>query len=131
MGGRGAASGMSDKGRPYGSEYSTVFQSGNIKFIKKNEGSATAPLETMTKGRVYVTLGSDNVPRFISYHDKTNGRKTTIDLIVPHNGEIPHAHNGYFHNENDSKKGYSKLTTKQRKMVDRINELWLNYINGK
>ena len=32
MGGRGASSGLSDKGKKYGSEYTTLHQSGNIKF---------------------------------------------------------------------------------------------------
>lgn len=35
MGGRGASSGVSDSGKPYGSEYNTVYQSGNIKFVKQ------------------------------------------------------------------------------------------------
>ena len=42
MGGRGASSGVSDKGKPYGSEYTTLYQSGNIKFIQSNSGNATA-----------------------------------------------------------------------------------------
>jgi hypothetical protein len=64
MGGRGSSSGVSDKGKPYGSEYTTVMK--------------------------------------------------------------PHTHHGYFHNENDSKKGAANLTVKERKMVDRINNLWYN-----
>lgn len=31
MGGRGSASGMSDKGKPYGTEHETLYQAGNIK----------------------------------------------------------------------------------------------------
>ena len=70
MGGRGASSGMSKSGKKYGSEYTTVYQSGNIKFVKPNAGSTTAPMETMTKNRVYVTLDYKNEPKFISYYDK-------------------------------------------------------------
>lgn len=81
MGGRGASSGISDKGILYGKEYSTVLKSGNIKFIKKNEGSATAPLETMTKGRVYVIIGSDNRPRYITYHNKRKSGRLSPNLI--------------------------------------------------
>lgn len=80
MGGRGASSGISDKGVPYGREYTSVLKSSNIKFVKKNDESASAPLETMTKGRVYVTLGSDGEPRYISYHDNENKRNKTVDL---------------------------------------------------
>lgn len=33
MGGRGASSGLSVKGKPYGSEYHSVLKAGNIKFV--------------------------------------------------------------------------------------------------
>lgn len=46
MGGRGAASGVSDKGRKYGTEYHSVLVKDNIKFIKYKFGNATAPYET-------------------------------------------------------------------------------------
>ena len=36
MGGRGASSGMSEKGKPYGSEFRTLLKAGNIKFVKQN-----------------------------------------------------------------------------------------------
>ena len=56
MGGRGTSSGVSDKGKPYGTEYTTLLTSGNIKFVRYNDsGSAKTPRETMTRGRVYVT----------------------------------------------------------------------------
>lgn len=35
MGGRGASSGMSDEGNKYGSQYHTVLESENIKFVSK------------------------------------------------------------------------------------------------
>lgn len=51
MGGRGASSGVSENGKPYGSEYTTVYQSGNIKFVKQtNASNAKTPMETMTRG---------------------------------------------------------------------------------
>lgn len=34
MGGRGSASCMSDKGKPYGTEYETLYQAGNIKYVR-------------------------------------------------------------------------------------------------
>ena len=68
MGGRGASSGMSATGKPYGSEYHTLHQSGNIKFVAVNEGSPTAPLETMSRGRVYVTVSEpENKLKSISF----------------------------------------------------------------
>ena len=50
MGGRGASSGISDKGNPYESQYRTLYQEGNIKFIKKNSRDSEPLMETMTKG---------------------------------------------------------------------------------
>lgn len=56
---------------PYGSEYKTVLQDGNIKFVKyRLADNAKAPLETQTKGRVYVTVNNDNELSFISYYDR-------------------------------------------------------------
>lgn len=126
MGGRGASSGFSDKGKPYGSEYTTLYQSGNIKFIKVNEGSVKVPMETMTNGRVYVTVGNDNEPKSISYYDKHDKRYKQIDLTHPHfvNGvpTNPHTHKGYLHNE----KGDYIPSEKEKKMIDRILKTWHN-----
>ena len=126
MGGRGSSSGVSVKGKPYGSEYKTVLKYGNIKFVKINSGSPTAPMETMTNGRVYVTIGSNGNPRFISYYDKDNKRVKQIDLERPHQGVSPHTHHGYEHNENNSPKGYANLTPEEKKMVDRVRKIWYN-----
>lgn len=130
MGGRGASGG----GRylkdgtylPYGSEYKTVYKSGNIKFVKPNSGAVTAPMETMTKGRVYVTLDKDDIPKFISYYDKSNKRVKQIDLDRPHDNVLPHTHHGYLHNENDSVKGYANLTVEERHMVEEVYKIWYN-----
>lgn len=126
MGGRGASSGVSVKGKPYGSEYHTIFKGGNIKFVKANDGSATAPLETMTRGRVYVTVNAADRLKFISYYDNENKRAKTIDLTKPHKGVLPHTHHGYEHFENDSAKGFANLTTEEKKMVERVKRIWYN-----
>lgn len=127
MGGRGSSSGISANGKEYGTEYSTVYQSGNIKFVVSNSGSAKNPIETMTKGRVYAAVNANNEVKSISYYDSSNKRTKTIDLGHYHNKIKPHTHHGYLHNENDSPKGAAKLTTKERKMVERILKLWYNY----
>lgn len=126
FGGRGASSGISEAGKPYGSEYRSLLTVGNIKFVKYKGGSATAPLETMTKGRVYVTINIDNEPKYISYYDRTNKRYKTIDLDKPHKGLSPHVHHGHEHNENDGPKGATRLSIKERKMVDIVRKLWYN-----
>ena len=126
MGGRGASSGVSVKGKPYGSEYKSVLKNGNIKFVKANEGSATAPLETMTRGRVYVTVNSDDKLKFITYYDDQNKRVKQIDLDKPHDGVLPHTHHGYEHSENDSAKKFAYLTPEEKKMVARVMRIWYN-----
>lgn len=126
MGGRGASSGISVSGKPYGSEFRSVLRDGNIKFVKANNGSATAPLETMTRGRVYVTVNAADELKFISYYDNQNKRTKTIDLTKPHKGVLPHTHHGYEHFENDSKKGFANLTTEEKAMVAKVRKLWYN-----
>ncbi|WP_173564195.1 hypothetical protein [uncultured Ruminococcus sp.] len=125
MGGRGSSSGVSDKGKKYGTEYSSVYESGNIKFLVINSGNPTAPMETMTKGRVYVTLGSNGNPKFISYYDKHNKRFKQIDIDGPAhtiNGkkELPHTHRGYEHDE----KGTRVPSSKEKKLIERVKRIW-------
>ncbi len=126
MGGRGASSGISKSGHKYGTEYRTILQSGNIKYVKYNFGNATAPMETMTKGRIYVTLNDENKPMTITYYDDKNKRERQIDLLHKHNGKIPHTHHGYFHNENDYEGGASKLTAEEKNIVEKIEKIWYN-----
>lgn len=110
----------------YGTEYSTIYQSGNIKFVKYNmSGATTAPLETMTSGRVYATVNEKNEIKYITYYDKNNKRSKQIDLTgQPHviNGkpELPHTHKGYLHSE----KGTYTLSKSELKMVDRVLKIW-------
>lgn len=129
MGGRGSSSGVSNKGKAYGTEYETLYQSRNIKFVRVNEGSITAPMETMTKGRVYVTVDKNNKPKHITYYDKQLKRKKQIDLSHVHyvNGkaEQPHTHKGYFHDE----KGTYTPSSKESKMIDRVMRIWYNKNN--
>lgn len=131
MGGRGSSSGVSASGKPYGTEYETLYQSGNIKFVRYNDAkSAKTPMETMTKGRVYATISSENNVKFISYYDKKNKRYKQIDLIgTAHlvNGVyiIPHTHKGYIHDEY----GTFELSPKEIKMVDRIIKTWYYYLS--
>ncbi|AVM42832.1 hypothetical protein [Fastidiosipila sanguinis] len=128
MGSRGARTGISESNYIYGTEYTSVYQSGNIKFLKYNLSSAaTAPMETMTRGRVYATIDSQDRVKYITYFDKNNKRYKQIDVIGrPHtvNNEriIPHTHKGYNHDE----KGTYSLSNKESKMVDRVLTTWEN-----
>lgn len=126
MGGRGASSGTSESGKKYGTEYKTLLSVSNIKFVQRiNESdSAKAPLETMTKGRVYVTVNKDGELRYITYYDNNGKRTKTIDLESKHNDLTLHAHHGYNHNELDGKKGATGLTPEEIKMVERVYKYW-------
>ena len=82
MGGRGSSSGISDKGKKYGTEYHTVYQSGNIKFIKISKGNITPPFETMTKGRVYVTVSNQDTNKLtLTIHTGLMGFLHSLILI--------------------------------------------------
>ena len=129
MGGRGSSSGISVKGKIYGSEYKTLYETGNIKFVKYKEGAATTPMETMTKGRVYVTVNAKNEIKSISYYDKNNKRYKQVDMGHAHkvNGNKldPHKHKGYLHDE----KGTFEGSRKEKNMIDRVKSTWYNYVN--
>lgn len=129
MGGRGASSGISDKGNPYGSQFKTVLKSGNIKFVEKNPGANEQLLETMTQGRVYVLVDGDKLKSII-YFDNDLKRSKRIDLDHYHKKMKPHVQHGYYDNETDVangvKKGATKLSSEEQKMVDRVVNLWQN-----
>lgn len=127
MGGRGASSGVSNKGIKYGKEYHTILEHDNIKFIQYDlSKSSTAPMETRTPGRIYVNVNKENVLKSIIPF-KTKERSKQIDLDHAHkiNGkwEKPHVHMGYFHNEY----GDRKLTKDEVKLVENVKKIWENY----
>ncbi len=128
MGGRGASSGVSERGSKYGTQYHTVLKSGNIKFVEQNDRHGEPLFETMTRGRVYVKVGGKDLLQII-YFDNENKRSKKIDLKPPaHNGKLPHTHHGYEHAENDGPSGGTGLTPKEKQMVDRVKILWQNHI---
>lgn len=131
MGGRGSSSGIGVNGRIYGTEYKSLHTHGNIKFVVYKYGNPTAPMETMTKGRVYVTLGKDGAPKYISYYDTENKRKKQIDLDKPHQGVVPHTHHGYNHSENDTAKKFANPTDKEKSMINNVNKIWRESVYDK
>lgn len=127
MGGRGASSGTSVYGNKYGSQYHSLLTVGNIKFVEKNEGATESLQETMTKGRVYVEVVNGKL-KAIHYFDNENKRSKQTHLNRPHYGKQPHTHHGYNHKENEtSKDGASRLTNKEKKMVERVYKIWDNH----
>lgn len=128
MGGRGASSGISRDGNKYGTQYRTLLKAGNIKFVEKKDRHGGTLFETMTRGRVYVTVGGKDLIQII-YFDNDNKRNKTIDLKPPaHNNKLPHVHHGYEHAENDGPSGGSGLTPEEKRMVDRVRKIWYNHI---
>lgn len=127
MGGRGSSSGISDKGNKYGTQYHTVLKDGNIKFIKANDGASESLLETMTKGRVYVLINSNNNIKSINYFDNDNKRSKRIDIDHSHAGMNPHVQHGYYGTEETAKIGATKLSPEEKAMVDRVLKIWDNW----
>ena len=117
--------------RKYGSQYHSLLTVGNIKFVKKNNGAEETLMETMTRGRVYATVGHGEKIQSIVYFDNENKRSKQIDIQHVHknpsSGEklIPHVHHGYEHNEHDGKSGAAHLTKQEKAMVDRVLDISL------
>ena len=123
MGGRGASSGISVRGKSYGSEHETLMTDGNIKYVRYLDSTAAkTPQETMTRGRVYATVNVDNQVIAITYYDSSGKRKKSIDLLHEHMGLRPHTHEGYNHAEN----GTHRLTAMEKALVDRVMRTWYN-----
>jgi hypothetical protein len=129
MGGRGAASGLSDKGIEYGTEYRTLLAVDNIKFIQRNEGAANAPLETMSaaKGRIYVTVNKQNFLKSITLYDNVGKRSIEIHLRHSHNGLMPHYHVGY---DSPHTNDNTFSAAKYEALIRRIERYWRE-ANGK
>lgn len=122
MGGRGASSGISENGKPYGSEYTTIAQFGNVKVIRTNDGGAKAPMETMIQERIYATVDKFNDIKYITFHDADGERVKQIDVKgKKHNGALPHTHNGYEHDEHGT---YPGMSDKDDKLVNNVLRQW-------
>lgn len=122
MGGRGASSRLSDKGKRYGTEYKTLAQFGNVKVVRANDGGAKSPMETMTPGRIYATVDKFNDIKYITFHDADGERVKQIDVKgKKHNGALPHTHNGYEHDEYGT---YPGVSVKDSKRGDKILKSW-------
>lgn len=122
FGGRGASSGISDKGKRYGTEYEKLAQFGNVKVVKYKDGAAKTPMETTTSGRIYATVDKFNDIKYVTFYDSNGERMKQIDLKgKPHEGVLPHTHNGYAHDEYGT---YLGLSDKDNKKIERILKSW-------
>lgn len=132
MGGRGASSGTSKLGHRYGTDYEARLTSGNIKFVEKTRSDSETIMETMTRGRVYVTVGANDTLQSVFYFDTEGRRAKLIDLRHVHTvrkrGQrvklIPHVHHGYEHDKNAT----TRLTDRERRLVARVTWIWEDYL---
>lgn len=127
MGGRGAASGLSK--HKYGTEYSSLLQVGNVKYVKNAlKTSANAPLETKVKGRIYALIDKQNKVRSINFYGDDGKRYKRIDVegrghpgkdgaIVP----TPHVQYGYIGGKNDFAR---KPNKSERKFMRKVLREW-------
>lgn len=127
MGGRGSSSGFSiDKQgnlkNKYGTQYHTVMQDGEIKFVAKNTRQSEALMETMTEGRIYAEVGGDQVIRVIRFDD--DGKRNRVIEKDKRTGEW-HVHIGYEHDEN-SENHRDPLDDGDEKLLDRVLAAWFN-----
>lgn len=60
---------------------------------------------------------------------KENKHVKEINFGHKHAGLDPHVHHGYFHNENDGKKGATRLTKEEKKMVESVKKVWHDYLS--
>lgn len=123
MGGRGASLGISKSGKKYGTEYTTLAELDNIKIIKYNDSTAaTAPMETMTRNRVYATIDKYGDLKYLTFYDTKGKRYEQIDLKGKphHDKEVPHTHYGYEHDEN----GEGKPTKEEYELIEKIEKFW-------
>ena len=73
FGGRGASSGISEKGNAYGTQYKILLEYENIKFVTNAGKNYEALMETMTNGRTYVQIGGEEILRIVQM-DENNRR---------------------------------------------------------
>lgn len=122
MGGRGASSGISKSGKKYGSQYETVLEHDNIKFVKNNGKNYEPLMETMAQGRIYVQVGGEDIVRIVQMGDG-NRRNKVIEFDKRE--KEWHVHHGYFHTE-DSEKHHEPLSRSDEKLLDKVKKLWHN-----
>jgi hypothetical protein len=131
MGGRGAASGVSDKGLEYGTEFKTLIRVDNIKFVTPTKaGASSSPLETMSadRNRVYAYVNYGGKLKSIVFYDKSGKRKRQIDLDHEHNGHMPHVHSGY---DNPHTKKHIPLTKSDNAYIAKVTRIWEDVKGGK
>ena len=94
----------------------------NITYVQRNPDAKEALMETRTPGRIYATVGGNDIIR-ITLFDSDNKRNKVIEKDK-RSGEW-HVHNGYNHWEY-SEKRHNPLGSEDQKLLDKVNEAWKN-----
>lgn len=120
MGGRGASSGLSKN--PYGSQYSTLLEHGNIKFVANTVKNYEPLMETLVPGRTYVQVGGEDIVRIVFMGEK-NKRYKVIEKDK--RTKEWHVHHGYLHAE-ESEKAHDPLSAMDKAFLEKVNKIWHN-----
>ena len=123
FGGRGAGSGISASGKIYGSQYKTLLEYENIKFVTNVEKNYESLMETMTKGRTYVQIGGKDILRIVQM-DENNQRNRVIEFDKTN--KQWHVHQGYLHAEN-SENQHDPLSISDVRLLEKVKKIWHNH----
>lgn len=87
-----------------------------------------APLETMTRQRIYATVDRNNNIKYISFY-KNGKRWKTLDVYGrAHQGiNPPHVHYGYNHSEN----GFRNARPSEKRFIELLLRRWERLKNNK
>lgn len=77
-------------------------------------------METMTKGRIYVEVGGNDLLRIIPFDEST--KRNHIIERDKRSGEW-HVHNGYFHAEHGTSQ-HEPLNDIDKRLLEKVRKLW-------
>ena len=109
----------------YGSEYSSLLEHENVKFVVKNEGSTTAPMETRSGklGRIYVTIDKKtNEPVSVAYYTDEGFIFKEIDY--KNHGHGIHVHEIEYDGNSFHRKESRKPSAAERRMARMLRAIW-------
>ena len=125
FGGRGASSGISEKGNAYGTQYKILLEYENIKFVTNAGKNYEALMETMTNGRTYVQIGGEEILRIVQM-DENNRRNRVIEFDKKN--KQWHVHQGYLHSEN-SENQHDPLSISDVRLLEKVKKIWHNHLS--
>lgn len=103
----------------YGTEYYSVGQVDNVKFIKQREGSLRLPLETRSVNRIYFLLDNGGRLKKIGFYDCDGKQSVRIDVLgKSHKGvKTPHAHDAFYDDSGFVKFSDARYLSNKEKLI--------------